>query len=145
MDHLSAERRSWLMSRIRSKDTSPELRVRRLAHRLGLRFRLHRKDLPGSPDLTFPRHRVIILVHGCFWHRHAGCRRATSPKSRIEYWEAKFQRTIDRDRETVDALETLGWKVVIIWECETVRENELAARLENIFKLDRRTGSPRSV
>ena len=123
------------MSRVRSKDTSTELRVRRVAHRLGLRFRLHRKELPGSPDLTFPRHGVVVMVHGCFWHRHPGCRKATSPKSRTEFWEAKFQRTMERDRETVDALEELGWKVVIVWECETAHENNLAARLEKEFKL----------
>lgn len=90
VDRLTPERRSWLMSRVAGKNTTPELRVRRAAYALGLRFRLHRKDLPGKPDLVFPRRRLVVFVHGCFWHRHPGCRKATSPKSRTEFWFGKF-------------------------------------------------------
>lgn len=107
------------MSRVRAKDTTPELRVRKLAHALGYRFRLHRRNLPGKPDLVFPRLRKIVLVHGCFWHRHEGCRLATHSKSRTEFWEAKFKRNVERDRRIREELRALGWDVLVIWECET--------------------------
>jgi DNA mismatch endonuclease (patch repair protein) len=119
VDRLPAERRSWLMSRVKSKNTSPELRVRRVAHSLGLRFRLHREDLPGRPDLVFPRHKVAVFVHGCFWHRHPGCRKASMPKSRTEYWQRKFDANVSRDATAERELPRLGWRVLIFWECET--------------------------
>lgn len=119
MDRLSVERRSWLMSRVKAKHTSPEMVVRRKAHALGLRFRLHRKDLPGTPDLVFPKYRAVVFVHGCFWHRHAGCRKAGMPKSRVEFWKEKFERNVDRTRRNVEELTELGWSVNVIWECET--------------------------
>lgn len=106
------------MSRIRGKDTKPELAVRRAAHRLGYRFRLHRRDLPGSPDLVFPRHRKVIFVHGCFWHQHECCASGRLPRSRINYWHAKLARNVERDHEAVAALEGQGWEVGTIWECE---------------------------
>lgn len=118
-DRLTPERRSVLMSKVRSKDTSPELRVRRLAHALGFRFRLHRRDLPGSPDMVFPRLRKVVFVHGCFWHRHEDCSKASSPKSREAYWEEKFARNVDRDRCATAALAEMEWKVMVVWECET--------------------------
>lgn len=107
------------MARVRGKDTGPEILVRKLLHRLGYRFRLHRKDLPGKPDIVLPRHRLAIFVHGCFWHRHEGCRRTTSPQTRPEFWQAKFRATVERDARQKATLEAAGWRVAIIWECET--------------------------
>lgn len=129
VDRLSPERRSWLMSRVASKHTSPELRVRRLAHAIGLRFRLHRKDLPGKPDLALPKHRTVIFVHGCFWHRHPGCPKASSPKSRVAFWQDKFAANVARDAAAKEALEKMGWRVITIWECETKDERTLRHRL----------------
>lgn len=117
--------RSQIMSRVRGKDTRPEMRVRSLAHRIGYRFRLHRRDLPGSPDLVFPMYRTCIFVHGCFWHRHVGCKRTTTPKTRVNYWSTKFQENIARDERVKFALEQLGWKVVVVWECQTDDESHL--------------------
>lgn len=117
MDTLTPELRSRLMSRIKGKDTKPEMLVRSAAHRLGLRFRLHDKRLPGKPDLVLPKHRTVIFVHGCFWHRH-GCKLASNPKSRQDYWAPKFERNVRRDAEHRVALEEAGWRVVVIWECE---------------------------
>lgn len=119
VDRLTPERRSWLMSRVKGKDTTPEMRVRKAAHAAGLRFRLHRKDLPGSPNLVFPKHRVAIFVHGCFWHRHAGCRKASIPKTNAEFWISKFDANVARDARVAQELERLGWRCVTIWECET--------------------------
>ena len=107
------------MARIKGRDTGPELAVRKLAHALGYRFRLHAKDLPGKPDIVFPRLRKIIMVHGCFWHRHEGCAKASSPKSREDYWQSKFARNMARDADVFIALEVLGWEVLVVWECET--------------------------
>lgn len=119
MDRLTPERRSWLMSRVAGKNTTPELRVRRAVHALGLRFRLHRKDLPGKPDLVFPKLRLAVFVHGCFWHRHAGCQKATFPKSRTDFWLRKFTGNQTRDKKAINELESAGWRVAVIWECET--------------------------
>lgn len=134
MDRLTPERRSWLMSRVRSKDTLAELRVRRAAHALGFRFRLHRSDLPGKPDLVFPKYRVALFVHGCFWHRHPGCRKASTPKSRIEFWQSKFDRNVERDVQTMAALKRLGWQPVVIWECETKDNVALSNCLSQFFR-----------
>jgi len=119
VDRISKEHRSWNMSRIRSVNTQPERIVRSLLHRLGFRFRLHRKDLPGSPDIVMTRHGVVVFVHGCFWHRHEGCRMAYMPKSRIDFWKAKFDCNVTRDQEVLNQLKALGWKVLVVWECET--------------------------
>ncbi len=129
MDRLTPEERSRLMSRVRGKDTGPELVVRRLAHRLGFRFRLHRRDLPGTPDLVFPRLRKAILVHGCFWHSHVGCRAGRAPSSNEDYWEPKLRRNVERDAANQEALRRLGWEVLVIWECETRKPAVLAERL----------------
>lgn len=134
VDHISPERRSWLMSRVRGKHTSPEMRVRRAAHAMGLRFRLHRKDLPGTPDLVFPKHQVALFVHGCFWHRHRGCSKATVPKTRSSYWREKFASNRERDFIVHAALTALGWKVAVIWECKTKSPVELDEQLSAIFK-----------
>lgn len=107
------------MSRIRGKDTRPELLLRRAVHRLGLRYRLHPKELPGRPDLVFPKYHAVVFVHGCFWHRHAGCSIATTPKSNVDFWRAKFEANVARDQRNVASLESLGWRVFTVWECET--------------------------
>lgn len=111
--------RSALMSRVRGGNTTPELVVRRIVHALGYRFRLHRRDLPGTPDIVLPRSRKIIFVHGCFWHRHPGCSRATTPRTRTAFWQRKFERNVERDRRNIAELQTLGWKILVVWECET--------------------------
>lgn len=129
MDIVDGEHRSEMMSRIRGRDTTPELVVRRIAHCSGFRFRLYRNDLPGSPDLVFPRFRAVVFVHGCFWHRHAGCRYAYTPKTRIAFWTGKFKQNVARDRLVEDALRNLGWRVLVIWECETRSEPTVEALL----------------
>lgn len=128
--------RSANMSAIRSKDTKPELKVRRAAHAMGLRFRLHRRDLPGNPDLVFPRHRIALFVHGCFWHGH-GCKRGGSgPKSNTSYWAPKIERTQKRDAAAREALEARGWRVVVLWECELSNE-VVGATLHQTFASSR--------
>ena len=125
-DHLSPKARSAHMRRIRKTCTKPEMRVRRAAHRLGYRFRLHRKDLPGTPDLVFPRLKKVVEVRGCFWHQHPGCRLARQPKSRLDYWLPKLERNRARDLETTTALRALGWSVLVVWECQ-VPDDDAAA------------------
>ncbi len=112
------------MRRVKSKNTKPEVRVRSALHRMGYRFRLHRKDLPGNPDLVLPKHRTAVFVHGCFWHQHPGCRKATIPQNNREYWERKLGRNVERDRRSERELDALGWRVVKLWECEMPREDE---------------------
>ena len=112
------------MSRIRSKDTAPEIRVRSMLHKAGYRFRLHVKDLPGKPDIVLPKYKTVIFVHGCFWHRHKGCSKATTPSTNSEYWKKKFQRNVERDKQDQAELKKLGWKVIVIWECETIDEHD---------------------
>lgn len=131
-DKLTPERRSANMSRIRSRDTSPELAVRRAAHALGYRFRLHRKDLPGKPDLVFPGRKALIFVHGCFWHQHAdpACLNGRRPKSRPEYWDPKLDGNIARDARRRTELEAAGWNVLILWECEIERAVGLPGTLQ---------------
>lgn len=129
MDVVSPEKRSTMMAGIRGKDTTPEMRVRRAAHALGYRFRLHRRDLPGSPDLVFPRLRKVILVHGCYWHRHAGCRFAYTPKSNTEFWERKFEGNLERDRRQLLELQRLGWDPLVIWECTTYNLDDLKRQI----------------
>jgi DNA mismatch endonuclease (patch repair protein) len=117
-DTLTPDRRSWNMSRIRGKDTRPELALRSLLHRSGYRFRLHDGSLPGRPDIVMPKYRTAIFVNGCFWHRHQDCRLAYTPVSRTEFWVGKFAATVERDSRNAEALKRLGWKVLIVWECE---------------------------
>jgi DNA mismatch endonuclease, patch repair protein len=117
--------RAALMARIRTAHTKPEQVVRRWLHAQGFRFRLHSKKLPGTPDLILPRHRLAVFVHGCFWHNHPGCPRATLPKTRRDFWKKKLDRNATRDREAEQALVSLGWRVVIVWECETRQEHTL--------------------
>lgn len=130
-DRLSKEKRSWNMSRVKSRNTGPELKVRSLLHRSGFRFRLHRKGLPGTPDIVLPKYKAVVFVHGCFWHRHNGCRLAYIPKTRSDFWESKFKANTIRDQENIGALRTLGWKVIVVWECETRKIQQLSERLED--------------
>ncbi|RDD29370.1 very short patch repair endonuclease [Prosthecochloris sp. ZM] len=133
VDRISKEKRSRNMSRIKSGDTKPELAVRKALHAHGLRFRLHRKDLPGTPDIVLPKHSTVIFVHGCFWHRHKGCRFAYTPKSRMEFWQAKFDSNIERDRRVAQKLSNAGWRVLIIWECETRDPNKISNIIQKYF------------
>ena len=141
-DVFDSAKRSEIMSRIRSRDTGPEMVVRRVAHALGFRFRLHRRDLPGTPDLLFPKHRAVIQVHGCFWHRHPGCKYATTPKTRVSYWEDKLQGNVVRDRRNEAALHELGWRVMVIWECETRDPEAVAGRIEGFLRGGEEAGTP---
>ena len=118
MDKITPEQRSYTMSRIRSKDTTPEMLVRRHLHALAFRYRLHSAKLPGQPDIVLPKWHSVIFVNGCFWHRHEGCKMATIPKSNIEFWQAKFDRNVARDKKAHTALEAACWHVIVIWECE---------------------------
>lgn len=135
MDTLSPEQRSLNMSRIRSKDTKPEMLVRRHLHALGFRFRLHSSKLPGHPDIVLPKWRTVIFVNGCFWHRHEGCKVATMPKSNVEFWQAKFERNVIRDKMEHESLVEDGWHVIVLWECEVKsRLPELADEIKNTFR-----------
>lgn len=132
MDRLDPARRSENMRRIRGRDTRPEMAVRRALHARGLRFRLHRRDLPGRPDIVLPGRRLVVFVHGCFWHRHEGCRGATTPSTRPEFWQAKFDANVARDAMVVAALVGAGWRVETVWECETRDLERLGRRLAAI-------------
>ena len=116
--HKVTEQRSKNMAAIRSKNTKPEIKVRKVLHSMGYRFRLHSKDLPGSPDIVLPKYKTVIFVHGCFWHRHENCKYASTPKTRQEFWEAKFRENINRDKLNQENLSSKGWKIIIVWECE---------------------------
>lgn len=129
IDIVDRRRRSELMANIRGWDTAPERAVRRIAHRMGLRFRLRRRDLPGRPDLVLPKHRLAVFVHGCFWHQHEGCQYAHIPKTRTGYWKLKFTRNVMRDKENEESLRSLGWRVVVVWECEVGDEDGVGKRL----------------
>jgi DNA mismatch endonuclease (patch repair protein) len=129
MDTISPERRSAVMARIKGTNTRPELAVRRLVHGMGYRFRLHRKDLPGRPDLVFSPRRKVIFVHGCYWHRHEGCRFAYAPKSNQEFWATKFDSNVARDRRVEQELVHLGWKVLTVWECEIADTERLRSNI----------------
>lgn len=130
MDRLSKEKRSWNMSRIRNSDTGPERIVRSALHKLGYRFRLNRKELPGKPDIVLPKYRTALFIHGCFWHRHRGCSLAYTPKSNTEFWLSKFARNVQRDSEVATALSSTGWKQLVIWECEAKDHTLLASKLK---------------
>lgn len=130
VDVVDSATRSRMMSGIRGKDTKPELLIRKYLHARGLRFRLHVKDLPGKPDMVFPKYRTVVFVHGCFWHRHAGCKYATIPSNRADFWENKLSDNVVRDQYQLAALNELGWHVVVVWECEL---RERLARLELLY------------
>ena len=138
MDHLSKEKRSWNMSRIKSGNTKPEIALRSLLHAMGYRFRLHGKVskklhpkgvLPGKPDIVLAKYKSVIFVHGCFWHRHENCKESTTPKTRRQWWLEKFEKTIERDKNNQRELEKLDWKVIVVWECEIKNEAQLVQKL----------------
>lgn len=122
MDILTPEKRSWNMSRIQSKNTKAELAVRSSLHKIGYRFRLNDKTLPGKPDIVLPKYKTVIFVHGCFWHRHSGCKYAYIPKSRIDFWNNKFTDNIERDKRNISALQKEGWCPIVIWECKIKKD-----------------------
>ena len=129
MDRYTKADRSRLMSSVRAQDTQPEIIVRSTLHRLGFRFRLHRADLPGKPDIVLPRLGKVIFVHGCFWHQHQGCSKAKRPQTNLEFWNAKLDRNIARDLENYASLTAQSWESFVIWECETRQSARLAQRL----------------
>lgn len=137
IDFLTQTERSDRMSRIRGKDTKPELALRRVIHRLGLRYRLHGAGLPGKPDLVFPRFRTVVFVHGCFWHRHQGCNIATTPKSNTEFWLDKFKKNVERDSRVTKSLQALGWSVLVVWECELSSAKKARETGEQLYNLIR--------
>lgn len=128
------ERTSLRMKRVRQRDTAPEMAVRKLLSAGGYRYRIHRRDLPGSPDVVFPRWRKVIFVHGCFWHGHPGCARASLPRSRAEYWRSRIATNRERDRRSEAALRKMGWFVCIVWECEVARVEALRERLAHFLR-----------
>ena len=145
MDIFTAEKRSEVMSRIGGKDTKPELAVRRYLHARGLRYRLHSKSLPGKPDIVFPSRRIALFVHGCFWHGHDGCKRATIPATRSEFWQDKIGATKARDLNAVAMLEDAGWTVLVLWQCQ-INEAALQAVYDEVSAAEARSrGAARSA
>ena len=132
-DVVTPEQRSRNMSKIKGKNTKPEMIVRSACHELGLRYRLHRKDLPGTPDLVFPKYRLCLFVHGCFWHRHPGCKYAYTPKSRLDFWLPKLAKNVERDINAQRALEVSGWRVSIIWEGQTKNTDTLRTEIQKMI------------
>lgn len=132
-DHVSKVVRSAIMRSVKSRNTKPELDVRKAAHQLGLRFRIHRKDLPGTPDVVFPKYKIVVFVHGCFWHRHPHCHHATMPKSHVEFWRNKFRRTQERDESTMKDLRGMGWTPIVIWQCELGDLRSIKALIKKRF------------
>ena len=143
-----SDQRSRNMSAIKSKNTKPEIAVRKMLHALGYRFRLHRKDLPGSPDIVLPKYKTVIFVHGCFWHRHENCKYASTPKTRKEFWENKFNENMKRDKNNFKELKKLNWNLLVIWECETKNINllikKVSSKIGNI-QLSNSNPGPRSI
>ena len=144
LDKLTPSQRHHCMSRIRGKNTKPEILVRKGLHARGFRFRLHNKKLPGSPDIVLPKYGVAIMVNGCFWHGHKGCRYATEPKTNIEFWETKIARNRHRDEVTTAHLEALGWTVITVWECELRGKSEAASKLDALAEEIREAGAAHS-
>lgn len=128
---MTSDQRSRLMSKVKQKDTKPEKAVRSILHGLGYRFRLHRRDLPGSPDIVLPKYRLAVFVHGCFWHSHPGCKKASMPKTNTEFWRQKLEANKKRDLAAIDSLNALGWRVLVVWECETRDAGTLRSRLSD--------------
>ena len=131
--HRVSEQRSRNMSAIKSKNTKPEIKVRKFLHSMGYRFRLHSKDLPGSPDIVLPKYKTVIFVHGCFWHRHENCKYASTPKTRQEFWNKKFNENINRDKINQENLSSKGWKIIIVWECETKNMENLRDKIIDVY------------
>ena len=133
MDIVSREKRSWIMGRVPHRDTKPERIVRSAIHRMGFRFKLSVKGLPGSPDIVLPRHNKIILIHGCFWHQHPGCKAARRPKSNVDYWNQKFDGNSIRDKRDLIRLNELGWSVLVLWSCEVAEPSSLGKRISCVL------------
>ena len=133
-DTMTPQERSERMSRVKNKDSKAELRVRGIVHRLGFRFRLHNKSLPGKPDIVLPRHGKVILIHGCYWHRHGVCRPLSIPENNPEFWREKFDGNVERDRRNIRQLRELGWDVLVVWECETKDAESVEAKLRDFLK-----------
>ncbi len=133
MDKLDAQRRSENMRQIRSKNTKPEVLLRSLLHRQGYRFRIHRKDLPGKPDIVFPGRRKVIFVHGCFWHQHPDCREGRLPGTRQDYWQPKLKRNVERDASAMRSLQESGWDVAVVWECELDSQVNLPQKIQHFL------------
>ena len=131
--HKVSEQRSRNMSAIKSKNTKPEIKVRKILHSMGYRFRLHSKDLPGSPDIVLPKYKTVIFVHGCFWHRHENCKYAYTPKTRKEFWNKKFTENKKRDSEIQEKIKILDWRSVVIWECETKNIENLRDKIIDVL------------
>ena len=134
VDVLTPQQRRFCMSRIRGKDTKPEMVVRSLVHRMGYRYRLHRRDLPGIPDMVFPRHKKIIFVHGCFWHMHRCRFGKVVPKTNAKFWQIKRKGNVDRDKRNIRKLRRMGWRVLVVWECHTRKPGRLAKKLGTFFE-----------
>ena len=130
MDTVSKKKRSEIMSRIRGKNTKPELIVRKYLSSKGYRYKLHDKNLPGRPDLVLKKHQTAVFVNGCFWHQHPGCKKATSPKSNNVYWDAKLAKNVDRDKKNIETIENEGWRCLILWECETKDQEALQEKIK---------------
>ena len=131
MDTFTLEQRSRCMSKIRNKNTKPEIAVRKILTKLGYRYRLHLSKLPGKPDISITKKKIAVFVNGCFWHQHSGCKRQTIPKTNIEYWHTKLQRNVDNQKKNIEKLEELGWVVIIIWECEVKNQHLLMDNLRS--------------
>jgi len=144
-DRFSPAKRSEIMSRVRNKDTKAELRVRSFLHRLGYRFRLHRRDLPGRPDIVLPCCRVVIFVHGCFWHQHTGCSKAALPETNAEKWTAKLDRNVERDKNNSEALQAAGWRIATVWECELKDPDTVISSLSEVMPDLRRRAVARAI
>ena len=128
-DRLNPEKRSWNMAQIKSRNTEPEIKVRRVARHLKIRFQMHRNDLPGSPDIVFPEYRLAVFVHGCFWHRHKRCPMASTPKTRFSFWHQKFLDNTMRDKKVTKQIKKAGWHMGVIWQCQTKTPEMIEARL----------------
>lgn len=138
MDIWIKEKRSHVMSRIKSKNTKPEITIRSLLHRMGIRFRLHRRDLPGCPDIVLPKYNSVIFVHGCFWHLHQGCRDGTIPKTQHEKWSLKLKKNVERDQLHYQELEKKGWKVLVLWECQIEKQLDMVKERIMDFLLNKK-------
>ena len=129
-DVFTKEKRSWIMGRVKGRDTKPEIMVRSIVHRMRFRFRVHRGDLPGNPDIVLPRHGRVIFVHGCFWHSHKGCSRSKRPTTNRRFWHKKLEENVARDKRIRGKLHRIGWKVLVVWQCETRKPEKLLGKLE---------------
>ncbi len=132
-DRISEAHRSWNMSRIKSKNTKPEIKVRSMLHKMGYRFRLHDENLPGKPDIVLKKYKTVIFVHGCFWHRHKGCKFTYMPKSNINFWEKKFKDNVERFKEVKKLLRKAGWRLVVVWGCQIKNKGNLKEKIRKIF------------